>query len=94
LKPNFASAAEASGDSYLDSGVLLAAWKSYELRSAALRVLEGPERQFATSQLTKLEFLPKTAFLRSGSEEFYTSEKPGKPIFRVQELKIISLHTL
>jgi hypothetical protein len=130
---------------YLDSGVLLAAWRSAELRPAALRVLEDPARQFATSQLTKLELLPKAVFekrpaerafyqthfeeavatqsldellgehaqslaekyglaavdalhlsaaLRSGAEEFYTSEKPGKPMFRVKELKVISLHSL
>ena len=130
---------------YLDSGVLLAAWKSAELRPAALRVLENLDRRFATSQLAKLELLPKTVFekrpaerafyeayfeeamapqpldeelgkqaqvlagkyglaavdalhiaaaLRSRAEEFYTSEKPGKPMFRVKELKIISLHSL
>ena len=130
---------------YLDSGVLLAAWKNTELRPAALRVLEDADRQFATSQLVKLELIPKPAFekrpvetafyqthfaeaiasqpldeplgneaqalaekyglaavdalhlaaaLRSGDEEFYTSEKPGKPMFRVKEMKIISLHSL
>jgi len=130
---------------YLDSGVLLAAWRNAELRPAALRVLEDIGRQFATSQLAKLELLPKPAFerrpverafyqahfneasasqpldeqlgddaqrlaekyglaavdalhiaaaLRLGAEEFYTSEKPGKPMFRVKELKVISLHSL
>ncbi len=129
---------------YLDSGVLLAAWKNAELRPAALRVLEDSEREFATSQLAKLELLPKPAFekrpvetafyqshfaeaalqpldeqlgddaqalaekyglaavdalhiaaaLRLGAQEFYTSEKPGKPMFRVKELKVISLHSL
>jgi len=130
---------------YLDSGVLLAAWKNADLRPAALRILEDPDRQFATSQLAKLELLPKPAFekrpvemrfyqshfeeafasqaldeqlgneaqrlaekyglaavdalhvaaaLRSGADEFYTSEKPGKPMFRVKELKVISLHSL
>lgn len=130
---------------YLDSGVLLAAWRSADLRPAALRVLEDPGRQFATSQLAKLELLPKPVFekrpverafyqahfeeavatqpldvelgreaqrlaeqyglaavdalhlsaaLRAGAEEFYTSEKPGKPMFRVKELKVISLHSL
>ena len=130
---------------YLDSGVLLAAWRSAELRPAALRVLEDTDRQFATSQLAKLELLPKPVFekrpierafyqahfeeavatqpldeqlgkaaqvlaekyglaavdalhlsaaLRAGAEEFYTSEKPGKPLFRVKELKVISLHSL
>ena len=130
---------------YLDSGVLLAAWRSAELRATALRILEDPHRQFVTSQLTKLELLPKTVFekrsverafyqahfdeavatqsldeqlaneahalaeryglsavdalhvaaaCRSGAEEFYTSERPGKPMFRVKELKVISLHLL
>ena len=130
---------------YLDSGVLLAAWRSAELRPVALGVLEDSNRQFASSQLTELELLPKTAFekrpaerafyqahfeeavasqtldpelgnvarrlaekyglaavdalhvaaaLRLGVEEFYTAEKPGKPMFRVKELKVISLHSL
>jgi predicted nucleic acid-binding protein len=130
---------------YLDSGVLLAAWRNAELRPAALRLLEDSNRQFATSQLAKLELLPKTVFkkrpveqafyhahfndaitsqpldealgneaqrlaekyglaaadalhiaaaLRLGVTEFYTSEKPGKPMFRVKELKIISLHSV
>jgi hypothetical protein len=130
---------------YLDSGVLLAAWRSAQLRPAALRVLEDSTRQFSSSQLTELELLPKTAFekrpserafyqthfrevvgsqpldqqlgvearslaekyglaavdalhiaaaLRLHAEEFYTTEKPGKPMFRVKELKVISLHSL
>jgi predicted nucleic acid-binding protein len=130
---------------YLDSGVLLAAWKSAELRHAALRLLEDPERQFVTSQLNRLELLSKPVFekrqvevafyqahfeeaaasqpldeelgnealalgqkyglaavdalhiaaaLRLGAKELYTSEKPGKPMFRVRELRIVSLHSL
>jgi hypothetical protein len=49
---------------YVDSGVLLAAWRNAELRPAALRVLEDEGRQFATSQLAKLELLPKPVFER------------------------------
>lgn len=59
---------------YLDSGVLLAAWKNAELRPAALRVLEDSEREFATSQLAKLELLPKPAFEKRPVETaFYQS---------------------
>lgn len=130
---------------YLDSGVLLAAWRNAELRPAALRVLEDSQREFVTSQLVRLELLPKPAFekrpierifyetyfaaatrsqpldeqlgneaqalaerhglaamdalhiaaaQRAGAEEFYTSERPGKPMFRVKGLKIISLHSV
>jgi predicted nucleic acid-binding protein len=130
---------------YLDSGVLLAAWRSAELRPAALRVMEDSDRRFVSSQLAKLELLPKPVFekrpvekafylthfeaasavqpldeelandaqklaeryglaavdalhlaaaLHLGAEEFYTSERPGKPMFRVKELKVISLHSL
>lgn len=32
-----------------------------------------------------------SAALRQGAGEFYTSEKPGRPMFRVRELKVISL---
>lgn len=34
------------------------------------------------------------AAIRQGVAEFYTSEKPGKPLFRVREVKVISLHDL
>jgi hypothetical protein len=32
-----------------------------------------------------------SAAFRQGVEEFYTSEKPGKPMFRVKEIKVVSL---
>lgn len=32
------------------------------------------------------------AAIRQGVDEFYTSERPGKPMFRVKELQVISLH--
>ena len=34
------------------------------------------------------------AALRHRVAEFYTSERPGKPMFRVKELKVISLFSL
>jgi hypothetical protein len=34
------------------------------------------------------------AAIRQGADEFFTSELPGKPIFRVHQIKVISLHSL
>jgi hypothetical protein len=34
------------------------------------------------------------AALRLGAEEFITSEKPGKPMFSVPKISVISLHSL
>jgi hypothetical protein len=34
------------------------------------------------------------AAIRQGVEEFYTSEKPGKPMFRVNEISVISLFSI
>ena len=56
---------------FLDSGVLLTAWRGRE-PEAALAVMEDPEREFYTSQLVKLELLPKPAFFKQAAEiEFY-----------------------
>jgi predicted nucleic acid-binding protein len=127
---------------FLDSGVLLTAWRGREAE-AALAVMEDTSRQFYTSQLVKLELLPKPAFfkqeaeiefyethfravrgeeplspelgekaaelarkhglasvdalhlaaaIRQGADEFITAEKPGKPMFRVRDISVKSLH--
>jgi predicted nucleic acid-binding protein len=130
---------------FLDSGVLLSAWKRGEYHERARSVMDDPNREFLTSDTVKLELLPKPVFekrraeaefyndhfnvaeatepfsaelgdtalalakkyglaamdalnlasaIRQGAEEFITSELPGKPMFRVKELKVISLHSL
>jgi len=130
---------------FLDSGVLLAAWRRTPLAAVAMALLEDETREFYTAQMVRLELLPKARFeknrselafyemhfassqgceplsealgtaagelaaryglagpdalqiaaaIRQGADEFYTSEKPGKPLFRVREIKIISLHSL
>lgn len=130
---------------FVDSGVLLKAWRGEELAEAALHLLADDSRQFFSSQMVRLELLPKARFekrrgevafyesffagataveplslelgkeaealaeryglagpdalqiaaaLRHGVEEFYTTEKPTKPMFRVKELRVISLHSL
>jgi len=38
--------------------------------------------------------LQLAAAIRQGVEEFYTTEKLSKPMFRVKELKVISLYSL
>jgi predicted nucleic acid-binding protein len=132
-------------NTFLDSGVLLHAWRGDSLAAAALKILSDDTRSFFSSQFIRLELLPKPAFekrktevefynthftdceniapltetlgneaeklasrygltgpdalqiaaaIQQGAEEFYTSEKPGKPMFRVKELKVISLYSL
>ncbi len=129
---------------FLDSGVLLTAWRGQD-PEAALAVMDDPRRDFCTSQLVRLEVLPKAKFfkqteeiefyethfktvrseepmtralgeeaaelasqygiaamdalhvaaaIRQGAEEFVTTERPGKPIFRVRGITVTSLHSL
>jgi predicted nucleic acid-binding protein len=130
---------------FLDSGVLLHAWRGETLSGAAMQIIDDDTRAFFTSQMVRLELLPKARFekrpkevafyeshfadcsgseplsqelglaaeklairhglagpdalqlaaaIRQGVEEFYTSEKPGKPMFRVNEIKVVSLFSL
>lgn len=130
---------------FLDSGVLLSAWKRGEFHERARSVMDDPTREFLTSDTVKLELLPKPLFerrraevefyndhfnvaetsesfsaelgdsasalakkyglaamdalhlasaIRQEANEFITSELPGKPMFRLKELKVISLHSL
>jgi len=56
---------------FLDSGVLLTAWRGRD-PEIPLAIMEDPTREFYTSQLVKLELLPKPTFFRQTDEiEFY-----------------------
>jgi predicted nucleic acid-binding protein len=130
---------------FLDSGALLHAWRGEHLSEAVMRIIDDERRVFFSSQMVRLELLPKPRFekrnaevafyenhfadclfiepfskelgeeaeklatryglagpdaiqlaaaLRHSVAEFYTSERPGKPMFRVKELKVISLFSL
>jgi hypothetical protein len=130
---------------FLDSGVLLHAWRGANLSGVAMQIIDDDTREFFSSQMVRLELVPKARFekrrneaafyeahfadcsgiqplsrelgleaeqlavrhglagpdalqiaaaISQGVEEFYTSEKPGKPMFRVNEIKIISLFSL
>ncbi len=127
---------------FLDSGVLIAAWKIDTLKDAARSIMADDRREFFSSQMVRLELLPKPRFekrrtevrfyenhfaelvrseplsrelaeeaeilasryglsaadalqiaaaIRQGVQEFWTTEKPGKPMFRVMEVKVLSL---
>jgi predicted nucleic acid-binding protein len=129
---------------FLDSGVLLTAWRGEALAASALSIMADDARTFVTAQMVRLELLPKPRFerrplelqfyenhfaeataceplseelgreaealatryglsgadalqiaaaIRHGVQEFYTSERPSKPLFRVKELTVISLHS-
>lgn len=58
---------------FLDSRVLLTAWKGAEADAdAALAVMHDERRTFVTGQMVKLELLPKPAFFKRTEElEFY-----------------------
>ena len=60
---------------------------SAELGSAALALAKK-------YGLAAMDALHLASAIRQGADEFITSELPGKPMFRVRELKVISLHTL
>ncbi len=129
---------------FLDSGVLLTAWKGKPADAAkAMSVMHAPQREFVTGQMVKLELLPKPTYFKHrdelefyqlhldatkaeaaldpaiaeaaltlakkhglaaadalniagaihlGAEEFVTSELPGKPMFRVREIQVTTLH--
>ena len=44
--------------------------------------------------LAAMDALHLASAIRQGADEFITGELPGKPMFRVKELKVISLHSL
>ena len=60
---------------FLDSGVLLTAWRGTEANArAAWKVLDDDRREFVTSEMVKLELLPKPFFFGKKDElEFYAA---------------------
>lgn len=129
---------------FLDSGVLISAWRGLpSLSEAALEVMSDDRCTFVSAENVRLEVLPKpvygkqraevefyeahfaeaesvepfsrelgeaafalariyglsagdalniSAAIRQGADEFVTSETPGKPMFRVREILVVSLH--
>lgn len=58
---------------FIDSGVLIAAARGIDSRSAAaMSVLDDPDREFASSIFVELEVLPKAVYNKQSDEaEFY-----------------------
>lgn len=52
------------------------------------------EDQASKYGLSGADALHIAAAIRLGAGEFYTAEKPEKPLFRVKDVKVISLFTL
>ncbi|MFM8360731.1 MAG: PIN domain-containing protein [Verrucomicrobiota bacterium] len=44
--------------------------------------------------LSGADALLVAAAIRQGAVEFYPSERPGKPLFRVKEVRVVSLHAM
>lgn len=60
---------------FLDSGVLIAAFKgASQLREMALQILEDPDRVFLTSPFVRLEMLPKAIFNKQVNETRFYEE--------------------
>ena len=56
---------------FLDSGVLLTAWKGKE-RLLAIEIMEDNRREFYSSEMVRLELLPKAVYHKQTAEvEFY-----------------------
>jgi hypothetical protein len=53
--------------SFLDSGVLMTAWKGAE-KETALAVIEDTSRPLLTSELVRLELLPKPVYFKRHDE--------------------------
>jgi hypothetical protein len=87
---------------FLDSGVLIAAYKgSPSLEAPAIDILDDPNRVFLSSPFVRHEVSPKAlgamdalhiaaAYLPS-ADEFITSEKPSKSIYRTSLVKVLYL---
>ena len=75
---------------FVDCGVLIAAARGDRTESEpALRLLEDPDRQFLTSVFVRA--LHVAAALLLVAEEFVTTEKPGKPLCRMDAFRVVHI---
>ena len=86
---------------FLDSGVLLTAWRGRDA-GVAFSVLGDPRREFFTSGLVRLELIPKASYYKQAEEvEFYeahfeiaSGEEPLTPELGQQAGKLAATYGL
>ena len=70
-------------------------WESLEAEEPLTATLAEEAFNLAKKYgLAAVDAIHVAAAIREGVEEFITSELPGKPLFRVTELKVITLQSL
>ncbi|NEQ40228.1 MAG: PIN domain-containing protein [Okeania sp. SIO3I5] len=76
---------------YIDSGVLIAAFRGITpTRIKATKILDDPQREYATSLFVKLEVLPKAIYNKQPAEvDFYETFFAGCTIWANELEKIV-----
>lgn len=76
---------------YIDSGVLIAAFRGITpTRIKATKILDDPQREYATSLFVKLEVLPKAIYNKQVAEvDFYETFFAGCTIWANELEKIV-----
>ena len=81
---------------FVDAGVLIAAARGTKVESW-VRLDDGlTVRAMALAVrfgLSALDALPLTAALQLGADEVITSEKPGRPIHRITQVAVRTIHS-
>ena len=63
---------------YLDTGVLIAAWRgTEEVANKAMAVLDDMKREFIFSEVLRLEIMPKTLCNYSGVISINSGHRPS-----------------
>jgi predicted nucleic acid-binding protein len=72
-------------NSFFDNDV--AVWVSF-----SEELVEGANQRAKQFGLGAMDALHITAAISADADEFITTEKPGKPMFRMKDLKVITIH--
>jgi hypothetical protein len=86
---------------FIDAGVLIAASRgNAQVARRAIAILDDPGRSFASSAFVRLEVglsaldaLHGAAALAANASEIITTERRGRPIHRLTQIKITTIHS-